>query len=612
MKRMLVLLVIACPLFGQEEDQELAEMLAVIESETAIATRTRMNSDYVPGIVTVLEGDEMEALGFETVWEALAMVPGMQPVRDPAASPSVIVRGIQFPFNNGNVKILIDGVPLSREAAGINSTALNLPVEAVERVEVIRGPGSVIYGDFAFMGIVNIVTRRDRSELSLRGNGDAVSGLARFATDGAWQFAATVAALQGDDVRVHRGRHAEEERHAAILSLRRGGFSLSGQYLQRDIADLTSPLPPGPRVAADESSWAAQAQYGTTIAPGLQASVTAAILDTRMLSGGSDYADGVRRFAFDLQWDRWTKQSWLVGAEFSSLEIEEAVHRTPVPNQPPTVIRGAKREVSSLVLQDRIEVSPAITITAGARLDDYNDVGTRATPRLSVVWRASDSHILKAQYAEGFRAPTFFEEYGGGGTRNRNLDFEVNATTELNYVFRRPRMAARATLFHSDLKDMIFGSGGGGRFGNTRDASADGVELEWSQQVTEKVKVVTNVAFVETEDNRNPTLTVRDSEAAADWMSDVALLVRPVAHTIVSLHWNHVGDRQVAARGEGYDDLGVTFTRQDLGLQGLSVRGGIKNALDDDIGYIGVRPTGDVDALVYEGRVWWVGVAFRP
>ena len=615
MKRELLFLAlamaVALPLFGQEEDKELAELLAVIESETAIATKTRMNSDYVPGIVTVLESEELEALGFETVWEALAMVPGVQPVRDGAATPSLIVRGIQFPFNNGNVKILIDGVPLTREAAGINSTALNLPIEAIERIEVIRGPGSVIYGDFAFMGIVNIVTKREGSRAHLRVEDDVYDGLLRLAGGKEWQVAGTVASLQSDNARVQTGRRAEEERHLGLLTLRHGNFGLTGQFLQRDIGDTTpAPRPPGPAIAADESTWAVQARYGRTLMGDLQATATATLLDTRMSSGMADYDDRVKRFAVDLQWDRFKRQSWLAGAEFSNLRIQTATHRPP-DGAATYTITGGNREVKSLTLQDRIDLSDSFTVTAGVRFDDYHDIGSRTTPRLSVVWRASDNHIVKAQYAEGFRAPTFFEEFGGG-RQNLNLDFEVNATTEVNYVYRRPRMVARATVFHSDLKDMVFGGLPGGRFGNTRKAQAEGVEVEWSQQVSEAVKVVANVAFVDTEDNRGPTTAVHESESAADWMSDLAVLIRPIEKTIVSLHWNHVGDRQVPVNGDAYNDVALTFTRQDLFREGLSVRAGIKNALDSEIRYIGVRPTGDIDANVYEGRVWWVGVGFRP
>lgn len=613
---LLLLLALTLPGAAQEaqEDPELAALMSELEKETEIATKTRMNSDYVPGIVTVLEGEELEALGFETVWEALALVPGVQPVRDGSASPSVIVRGIQFPFNNGNIKILIDGVPLSRETAGINSSALFVPMEMVERIEFIRGPGSVIYGDFAFMGIVNIITKREGVRVYVRGDSqEAYSGGVRLALGNAtspWQFSVNLSGLGASDTHAPVPRTAEEERHTALLSLRHGGLSLSGQVQQRDIGDTTNPPIPGPAVNSDEFSWAWQVRYGRTLAKDLTATATATVLDTRMDAGITHYDDRVRRLGVDVQWDGLARQSWLASAEFINLEIQNAQRRGPANTPQNFSIRGARREVKSVTLQDRLDFGESVSVTAGARIDDYNDVASRVTPRLSVVWRASDRHILKAQYAEGFRAPTFFELYSGG-VQNRNLDFEVNATTELNYVFRRPRTIARATLFHTDLKDMVFG-GAAGRFGNTREASAEGIELEWTQQISDAVKLIANAAWFETEDNRGPTLAVHESESAPDWMSDVAVLVRPFAETTVSLHWNHVGDRQVVTDvGEGYDVVDLTAGRQNLFGWGLGVRGGVKNATGDDLRYVNVRPTGQVDATRFEGRTWWIQLSWR-
>ena len=92
-----------------EEQNELAELMSIVEQETEVATKTRMNSDYVPGIVTVLEGEELEALGIATAADALSLVPGMQATRDSRSSALVIVRGLDFPFNSGNIQILING-----------------------------------------------------------------------------------------------------------------------------------------------------------------------------------------------------------------------------------------------------------------------------------------------------------------------------------------------------------------------------------------------------------------------------------------------------------------------------------------------------------------------
>ncbi|MFT5369233.1 MAG: hypothetical protein ACI8V2_004207 [Candidatus Latescibacterota bacterium] len=64
--------------FAQNEDlAELEELMQILDEETTVATKTKLNSDYVPGMVTVLQGRDLEALGIATVWEALSLVPGM-------------------------------------------------------------------------------------------------------------------------------------------------------------------------------------------------------------------------------------------------------------------------------------------------------------------------------------------------------------------------------------------------------------------------------------------------------------------------------------------------------------------------------------------------------
>src|SRR5206468_9520049 len=97
------------------EEKELQDLLSIVNEETAVATKTRINSDYVPGIVTVLEGDELEALGVRTASEALGLVPGIQSIRDPRTTDLVIVRGLDFPFNSGNIQVLVNSIPLARQ-----------------------------------------------------------------------------------------------------------------------------------------------------------------------------------------------------------------------------------------------------------------------------------------------------------------------------------------------------------------------------------------------------------------------------------------------------------------------------------------------------------------
>tara|TARA_Y100000588_G_scaffold124518_2_gene136464 strand:- start:520 stop:1005 length:486 start_codon:yes stop_codon:yes gene_type:complete len=135
-----------------EDFAEFQELLEIIDEETTVATKTKLNSDYVPGMVTVLHDEDLEALGIATVWEALSLVPGMQIYRSDRGDPFVTVRGMPFPFNSGNIKIPTNSVAMSRETSSLNTSVLLMPVEQVERIEVVRGPGSSVYGNFAFRG----------------------------------------------------------------------------------------------------------------------------------------------------------------------------------------------------------------------------------------------------------------------------------------------------------------------------------------------------------------------------------------------------------------------------------------------------------------------------
>jgi len=600
-----------------EEEQELQQLMSVLQEETAVATRTRMNSDYVPGIVTVLQGEELEALGFRFVWDALAMVPGIQPVRGNSASPSTVVRGIQFPFNSGNIKILLDGVPLTRQSSALNGSVLFLPIEQVDRVEVIRGPGSVVYGDFAFMGLINILTRKDGVRVHLRGDDDGlVSGGARASygdADSPWQLSANLTAEHDGQLDVVEPREAKADDHMAIVSLRHGGFGLEGQWIDADRDDVSAAGTPGANYNGNERTWALEARYERELARGLQAAVHVDTMGTDATGGPIHFEDRLNRGEANVTWEGWSQQSWLAGVEYNGQDIQQAsLAPAPPPGQPPPpqlLIDGKQRDVWSLVLQDRVDLG-AWSVTLGARYDDYSDVGSRVTPRVSLVFRQSDRHIWKAQYAEGFRAPTFFEAYSGpGNLLNRDLDFEINRTTELNYVYRVPQATGRVTLYHSDLDDMIFLAPP--RFANTRHARSNGLELEWTQQIAGKLKLLANASKANTSDDRGPTLATHESQANPLWMGDLALLLQASPRALVALHWNHVDDRRALPGRDAYDLMDLTFNASDLLAHGIGLRAGVRNALDDQAIYVQVPPAGILAGDRYSKRTFWAQLSWR-
>ncbi|MCP4353741.1 MAG: TonB-dependent receptor plug domain-containing protein [Desulfobacterales bacterium] len=144
----------------EEAERELTESLKKMNS---IVSETKMNADYVPGTVTVFYGSDLESRGIRTVAEAMTLVPGVELNTEGTGVWQTLVRGVNRTFSYGNFKILINGFPLNK--VFWISPVPGMPIEQVERIEIIRGPGSaIIYGEFAMSGAVNIITRKQGAD----------------------------------------------------------------------------------------------------------------------------------------------------------------------------------------------------------------------------------------------------------------------------------------------------------------------------------------------------------------------------------------------------------------------------------------------------------------
>ncbi|HYH98282.1 TonB-dependent receptor plug domain-containing protein [Hyalangium sp.] len=158
---------------------ELEEDLALYSAEDTLALATRHTESVtrVPAIAASFGRDQLRALGARTVADVLDVVPGLTVSRDVQGFHRVAIRGLR---NDAEVLFLLNGHRLNNFFDG--RALLNLPVENLDRIEVIRGPGSSLYGAGAFLGVVNIVT--DRSEgvrVSVSGGGFPERGEEPFA-----------------------------------------------------------------------------------------------------------------------------------------------------------------------------------------------------------------------------------------------------------------------------------------------------------------------------------------------------------------------------------------------------------------------------------------------
>lgn len=156
-------LLVAGSALAQSKSTNDEEALLLLYGDTdmiSIATGSRQPLDKAPAVATVVTAEDIRAIGATDLDEVLETVPGLHVARSSTGyNPIYTIRGV-YSGLNPQVLMMINGIPLANLYTGNRSSVWGgMPVEAIERVEVIRGPGSAVYGADAFAGVINIITK---------------------------------------------------------------------------------------------------------------------------------------------------------------------------------------------------------------------------------------------------------------------------------------------------------------------------------------------------------------------------------------------------------------------------------------------------------------------
>lgn len=167
---------------AQETFAPPSDLDAFFGPETELATGYDRPERLAPGVVETITRDEIEALGAISFDEIMQRAAGVVVQKNRVNDPVFTFRGVYNELNP-QVLIMIDGSPISDPVAGGRPIAWNMLAPAIERVEIIRGPGSAVFGADAFTGVVNIITkgavREDLSALGIfGGNFGTIGGYA--------------------------------------------------------------------------------------------------------------------------------------------------------------------------------------------------------------------------------------------------------------------------------------------------------------------------------------------------------------------------------------------------------------------------------------------------
>ncbi|NOQ63014.1 MAG: TonB-dependent receptor [Methyloprofundus sp.] len=624
-----------------ETDQELLdELLGIVDESTDIATQTHMNTNYVPGTVTVLEGKELEALGVSTAWDALAFVPGILPTKDATGGPSVVARGLNFPFSSGNIKILVNSLAMTQESSGINSSILQIPIEQIQRIEIVRGPGAILYGDNAFMGLVNIVTYNDEQRAFVRyENSKAATGGGMGFYENAehkLKIHANASGYGNNQADSPKAFDAEEDRQFGVFSLAYEGLDIQFQSYHREFDPIDQE-----QGYSKEGNDMVNIRQTIAYSSKLVTTVNFSYLYNKFERSKQSYKGDKMEGSIALNWTGLKKHNMSLKFTYTGESIDSAflgsnsdlgellpAQTNTNTNQPQRVARAIippnnrataakllgngnqpgngnrpgngnpeqpsrtdlsltdiKRQYLSLSLQDQFDITDYLALTVGLRYDYRKDIDKHIfTPRVSAVWRVTDEHIIKAQYAEGFRVPTFFELYTREEGQN-DLGEEKIATSEVSYIFHQPEHTGKVTFFYSQLRDMIFPVQGD--FSNRSHAQSWGVEVEWEQQITERLSWLANFSYVDSWDTRNADGEKQEDSVATSWLSNISLFYRPIDQVLLTAHWHYTGARDKETLDiPANNQLEFTINTFDVFTQGLDFKLGVKNVIGESEFYI--------------------------
>lgn len=404
--------------------------LARADPEVTAATKSTIASESAPASVSIVTADEIAAFGYSSLAEALAAIRGTFTSND-RSYESVGFRGFSPPGDYTNrVLVLMDGHPINDAITGQGYVGHDFDVDLalVERIEVVRGPGSVLYGTGALFGVINVVTRSaqegqhasvdgmagtlglrsGRATASLR-NGDrdlvlSAAGM-NLGGDSRYVWPATASGAPGPTVLDGDGEsafHADLAAHAGAWSLR-AGWNDRKKYFPTG-AYGSDPVPGS--YNHDRRGYA-ELRFDKEVA-GVALAARAAY-DVSWYHGNFMVSDPLLTGQEDLkgQWltaelratlPRFLGQGLTLGSEVVK-QLEVLTDPTPLPI-PDDLI------VSAYVVDD-IRVSPRFSLNAGARSDSYTkSFGTTFSPRLAALVRPYAAGNTKIFVGQSFRIPS--------------------------------------------------------------------------------------------------------------------------------------------------------------------------------------------------------------
>lgn len=520
----LLVLAIAAGQAGAQppDEQRVDEATLFRDIPTVVgASKFEQRTQDAPSSVSIVTAREIQAYGYRTLGDVLAGVRGFTVASDRNYS-YVGVRGFSRTGDyNSRILLLIDGRRVNDniyDDAGFAQDAL-IDVAVIDRVEVVRGPSSSLYGASAFFAVVNVITKRGRDLDGLEaglGAGSLRSGEARLSygkrldTGLEVMVSASGYGSRGNTrlsypefnspaTNFGVAENADGERAGRFFTkLRYGHFTLEAAGVARDkqvpTASFGTVFNDNRLRTRDERAFV-ELRYENEISASTESRGRVSYNrvyyhgDYPFATGAAtvlnkDYSRGDWWTAEWLLTSRWRADHRLtVGAEYQdNLRIEQGNYDVA------TYLDDRRRgSIAGVYAQDEWRLSRNTILNAGIRFDQFTTFGSTVNPRLALILRPGSDTVVKLLAGSAFRAPNAYELYynDGNATQRANPDlrperiatYEAVVEERLNSHWR-----AVGGVYHYRIKDLISQviEPGTGLlvFNNVESVRAQGVEFE--------------------------------------------------------------------------------------------------------------------------------------
>ena len=500
---------------AQSSEDEIVVVASGVEQEAETTGRS----------ITVLNREAIETRQTVSLSDLLATTPGVTSTRNggPGSITAVRIRGAE----DAQTLVLIDGVRAMDPSAPAGAFDFgNLLTSSIQRVEILRGPNSVIWGSQALGGVVNIVTQAPVDGITARANAeygyaDQVSANAAVAAgNDKLQGALTGGYFRTDGVsQAAVGTEADGYRQYNVSGRLRYEFApgfgvdLRGYYADSRV-DLDGFLSVPPYSFGDTDEYStAQELYGyaglfADIGP-VSNRIAFTIADINRdgfdpaFSAEPAYLYRGRSERYEYRGDAKLIDQLRVtfGAERENLRFYDGS-------------KTFRADITSFYGQAIVTPVEQVTLTAGIRNDDHSRFGGHTSWGANLAVKPFETTLLRASYGEGFKAPTLYQLFSNYGTRS--LEPETARSWEVGVEQRALNGAAKlgVTWFHRDTRNQIdffscppadvtnpasicfdrpFGT-----YANVAQTRAEGVEIELALQPVEAFSITANYTYTDT------------------------------------------------------------------------------------------------------------------